>query len=124
MENLEKVNIKNTIEEETKEKDSNLFNKIKGINTHIKNELLMTLMDGKWHSEDQLVRIARKKRQYAGAVLVGTMINSINDLSSKIFLKKKVIDGKWHFKISDNYVGLTRAAYTRMTYRKFSHFEF
>ena len=105
------------LKEGMKEIDSILFNKIKGIKTPVKNDLLITLLDGEWHSEKELIRTAKKQRQYAGAVLVGTMLNSINALSQEIFLKKKIINGEWHFKISDNYVGLTRAAFTRTTYR-------
>lgn len=104
--------------EKSKEHESYLFNKLKGINTPIKNELLIALSDGNWHSESELIRTAKKERQYAGSVLVGTMLNSINALSQDIFLKKSIINGEWHFKISDNYVGLTRAAFTRSMYRK------
>ncbi|MBN1800850.1 MAG: hypothetical protein JW891_05045 [Candidatus Lokiarchaeota archaeon] len=111
-ENSEKIPI---VEEES---DSKLFNKIKQINTPIKNELLITLLDGQWHPESELIRTAKKERNYAGAVLVGTMLNSINSLGQDVLLNKKIIDGEWHFKISNNYVGLTRAAFTRTAYRK------
>ncbi len=100
------------------EADSKLFNKIKQINTPIKNELLITLLDGEWHPESELIRTAKKERKYAGAVLVGTMLNNINSLGQDVLLSKKIIDGEWHFKISNNYVGLTRAAFTRTAYRK------
>jgi len=100
---------------------SNLFNKIKGIKTPVKNELLATLLDGSWHSESELIRTAKKQRKYAGAVLVGTMLNSIDAFSQNIFLKKKIFNGEWHFKISDNYVGLTRAAYKKSAYKDFKN---
>ncbi|MFX1238104.1 MAG: hypothetical protein ACFE8P_10345 [Promethearchaeota archaeon] len=103
--------------------ESNLFNKIKKINTPIKNELLMILLDGDWHSEGELIRTAKKERKYAGAVLVGTMLNSLNSLGQDVFLNKKIIEGEWHFKISNNYVGLTRAAFTRTAYRKLDNIE-
>jgi len=100
---------------------SNLFNKIKGIKTPVKNELLATLLDGSWHSESELIRTAKKQRKYAGAVLVGTMLNSIDAFSQNIFLNKKIFNGEWHFKISDNYVGLTRAAYKKSVYKDFKN---
>ena len=103
------------------QENSNLFNKIKGIKTPVKNKLLATLLDGSWHSESELIRIAKKQRQYAGAVLVGTMLNSINAFSQNIFLKKKIFNGEWHFKISDNYVGLTRAAYKKSAYKDYKN---
>jgi len=103
-------------DDEDKE-NSNLFNKIKEIRTPVKNELIVTLLDGEWHSESELIRTAKKQRQYAGAVLVGTMLNSINAFSQNVFLKKKIFNGEWHFKISDNYVGLTRAAYKKSAFK-------
>ena len=96
-----------------KQYDSTLFNKIKGIKTPVKNELLITLLDGEWHSETELIRIAKREHKYAGSVLVGTMINSLNSSFKTSYLKRKIIGGEIHFKISDNYVGLTKAAYTR-----------
>jgi len=101
------------LKEGLKQYDSTLFNKIKEIKTPVKNELLMTLLDGEWHSETELIRIAKREHKYAGPVLVGTMINSLNSSFKTSYLKRKIIGGEIHFKISDNYVGLTRAAYTR-----------
>ncbi|MFX1275703.1 MAG: hypothetical protein ACFFBP_08525 [Promethearchaeota archaeon] len=125
MENINKEKIDDSLnaQDEKYQDDSNLFNKIKGIKTPVKNELLMTLLDGEWHSESELIRIAKKQRQYAGAVLVGTMLNSINALSQQVFLMKIIINGEWHFKISDNYVGLTRAAYTKSAYKNFARLD-
>ena len=119
----EKLDENIKIQDKKNQYDSNLFNKIKGIKTPVKNELLMTLLDGEWHSESELIRIAKKQRNYAGAVLVGTMLNSINALSQQVLLKKTIVNGEWHFKISDNYVGLTRAAYTKSTYKNFTDLE-
>ena len=115
MNNLFENNLKKSeiLKEGLKQYDSNLFNKIKGIKTPVKNELLITLLDGEWHSETELIRIAKKEHKYAGPVLVGTMINSLNSSFKTSYLKRKIINGEIHFKISDNYVGLTRAAYTR-----------
>ncbi len=101
------------LRESKKQYDSMLFNKIKDIKTPVKNELIITLLDGEWHSETELIRIAKKKHVYAGSVLVGTMINSLNSSFKTSYLKRKILNGEIHFKISDNYVGLTRAAFTR-----------
>ena len=90
---------------------SKLFNKIKEIKTPVKNDLLVALLDGQWHSELELIRIGKKKQQFLGAVTLGTIISSLNQNLSSGYLEKKVIDGKMFYKISDNYVGLTRAAY-------------
>jgi len=90
---------------------SNLFNKIKDIKTPVKNEILIALLDGQWHSELDLIRITKKKQNYMGAVVLGTMVNSLNHCIKNNYLERKVINGKMYYKISDNYVGLTRAAY-------------
>ena len=90
---------------------SNLFNKIKDIKTPVKNEILIALLDGQWHSELDLIRITKKKQNYMGAVVLGTMVNSLNHCIKNNYLERKVINGKMNYKISDNYVGLTRAAY-------------
>jgi len=115
MDNLIQNNFKKSeiLKEGQKKYDSMLFNKIKDIKTPVKNELIITLLDGDWHSETELIRIAKKKHEYAGSVLVGTMINSLNSSFKTSYLKRKIINGEIHFKISDNYVGLSRAAYTR-----------
>jgi len=88
-----------------------LFNKIKDIKTPIKNEILMALLDGQWHSELELIRITKKQHGFIGAVTLGTMINSLNHVIKNNYLEKKLVNTKLYYKISDNYVGLTRAAY-------------
>lgn len=93
---------------------SKLFNKIKEIKRPIKNDILMALLDGKWHSETELIRIAKKQQdgsQFIGSVTLGTIIHSINQNVSEHYLEKKNFNGKMFYKISDNYVGLSRAAY-------------
>ncbi|TFF83767.1 MAG: hypothetical protein EU552_02700 [Promethearchaeota archaeon] len=92
---------------------SHLFNKIKDIKTPVKNGILMGLLDGNWHSELELIRMAKKKQKYMGAVTLGTMVNSLNHSLKNDYVEKKVMNGKLHYKISDNYVGLTRAAYNK-----------
>lgn len=88
-----------------------LFNKIKDIKTPIKNEILIALLDGQWHSELELIRVTKKRHGFVGAVTLGTMINSLNHSIKNNYLERKVVNNKLYYKISDNYVGLTRAAY-------------
>jgi hypothetical protein len=91
-----------------------LFNKIKGINTPIKNDILMALLDGDWHSETELIRLAKRLGTvYVGAVTIGTMVNSLNNMLKNNYLEKQFFHGEMYYKISDNYVGLTRAAYNK-----------
>ena len=90
---------------------SNLFNKIKDINTPIKNEILIALLDGQWHSELELIRATKKRHEFIGAVTLGTMISSLNHYIKNNYLQIKIINGKMLYKLNDNYVGLTRAAY-------------
>ena len=90
---------------------SQLFNKIKDLKAPIKKEILIGLIDGIWHSELDLIRIAKKQQKYMGAVTLGTMIHSLNHNLKNDYVEKKVVNGKLYYKISDNYVGLTRAAY-------------
>ncbi|MHA2283876.1 MAG: hypothetical protein ACXAC5_23800 [Promethearchaeota archaeon] len=95
-----------------------LFNKIKDIKTPIKNEILRALLDGQWHSELELVRVTKKRYGFVGAVTLGTMINSLNHSIKNNYLQKKVFNNKLYYRISDNFVGLTRAAY-RFDAKKF-----
>ena len=89
-----------------------LFKKIKDIQTPVKNDLIIALMDGNWHSESNLVRLAKRQQyRYMGIVILGTMVNSINQMLNSEYVEKKIINNEMYYKISDNYVGLTRAAY-------------
>ena len=98
----------------SKSKLMNKLNTLKSIRTPLKNDILQALLDGKWHSETEIVRIAKKRhRTYIGAVTVGTMIRSLNSMMKSNYLEKKFINGDLYYKISDNYVGLTRAAYNK-----------
>ncbi len=92
---------------------SGLFNKIKDIKTPVKNEILMTLLDGNRHTELDLIRVAKQKMRYFGAVTLGTMIHSLNNHLKNDYVEKNMINGKLSYRISDNYVGLTRAAYNK-----------
>ena len=95
-----------------------LFNKIKDIKTPIKNEILRALLDGQWHSELELIRVTKKQYGFVGAVTLGTMVNSLNHSIQNNYLQKKILNDKLYYKISDNFVGLTRAAY-RFDAKKF-----
>jgi len=90
---------------------SHLFNKIKDIKTPIKNEILIALLDGHWHSELELIRVTKKQHGYIGSVTLGSMVSALNHYIKSNYLQKKIVNGKLFYKISDNYVGLTRAAY-------------
>ncbi len=96
---------------------SGLFNKIKDIKTPVKNEILMTLLDGNWHTELDLIRVAKQKMRYLGAVTLGTMIHSLNHHLKNDYVEKSIINGKLSYRISNNYVGLTRAAYNKYRFK-------
>ena len=98
-----------------KPKYTNIFQKIKEINTleSPKNNILMIMLDGKWHSANEIIRITRREHQYMGNVTLGVMISNINKNLTNNYLQKKIINGKVYYKLSDNYIGLTRAAYTK-----------
>jgi DNA-binding PadR family transcriptional regulator len=95
---------------------SQLFNKIKDIKTPVKKEILMGLLDGNWHSELDLIRVAKRQQKYMGAVTLGTMVNSLNKMLKNDYVEKMISEGKMYYKISDNYVGLTRAAYNKQKF--------
>jgi hypothetical protein len=96
---------------------SQLFNKIKDIKTPVKNDILIGLLDGNWHSELDLIRIAKKKQKYMGAVTLGTMVHSLNHTLKNDYVECKVVNGKMFYKLSDNYVGLTRAAFNKYQFK-------
>jgi len=99
-----------------------LFNKIKGINTSVKSNILIALLDGEYHSETELIRLAKRRgTTYMGAVTLGTMINSLNHLLKSNYVEKQFLNGEMNYKISDNYVGLTRAAYNNWQHKMFKH---
>ena len=100
---------------------SNLFNKIKDIRTPAKNHILISLLDGKWHNQYEILRITRKQdgSSYLGSVTLSTMIEALNSLNgNNKYLKKKIVNGKIYYKLSDNYLGLTRAAFTKLRHIK------
>lgn len=99
-----------------------LFNKIKGINTPVKSDILIALLDGEYHSETELIRLAKRRgTNYMGVVTLGTMVNSLNHLLKSNYVEKQYLNGEMHYKISDNYVGLTRAAYNNWQQKMFKY---
>ncbi|MFX0072792.1 MAG: hypothetical protein ACFFAO_17050 [Candidatus Hermodarchaeota archaeon] len=95
---------------------SNLFNKITNLKTPVKNKILMTLLDGNWHEQTEIIRLTRKQHGYMGPVTLQTMVSSLNHISSNNFVRKKMVNGKIYYKISDNFLGLTRAAFTKFRF--------
>ena len=104
------------IDQYYKPKYSVIFNKIKDIRAPLKNNIIIALMDGNWHSERDLIRLAKKQQRGIGAVTLGTIISSLNHMLNSNYVKKNILEGKLYYKISDNYIGLTRAAYTKYYY--------
>ncbi len=95
---------------------SNIFNKIKDIKAPVKNHILISLLDGKWHAESQILRIIRKQNAYLGAVTLSSMINTLNQQTGNSYVQKKIVNGRVYYKISNNYIGLTKAAFTKFRY--------
>ncbi len=96
-----------------------LFKKIKGIQTPVKNDLLIALLDGEYHSERELIRLAKAQRHlggYMGVVTLATMMSSLNNMLKSEYVEKRFIDDRLHYKISDNFVGLSRAAYNKFIF--------
>jgi hypothetical protein len=112
MENRE--NMKSLQKSKSKSKLMRKLNTLKSIKTPLKNDILQALLDGKWHSETEIIRIAKKRhRTYIGPVTIGTMMRSVNNMMRSNYLEKKFFGGELYYKITDNYVGLTRAAYNK-----------
>ncbi len=118
MEKEKDLNISTLMKILYKPEYSNLFNKIKGIKTSVKNEILMYLLDGRWHAESEIIRNTRKKHNYVGSLTLRTMVDGLNSLNNNSnYLEKKNINGRIFYKLSKNYVGLTRFAYTSCLYK-------
>ncbi|MFX1442067.1 MAG: hypothetical protein ACFFHV_01525 [Promethearchaeota archaeon] len=118
MDNLGKeLNISTLMKIAFKPEYSNIFNKIKDIKTPIKNHILLSLLDGKWHAESEILRITRKQKAYIGAVTLSSMINTLNhQMGGNNYLEKKIVNGRIYYKISNNYIGLTKAAFTKFRF--------
>ena len=114
MENLENINSNSSLLKKFYKPDySNLLQKIKGIKAPVKNDILQILLDGTWHSETEIIRIAKKQQKYIGTVTLGMMVHSMNNNIKNNYVEKRNINGEMFYKISDNYVGLSRAAYSK-----------
>ncbi len=88
-----------------------LLNRIQRIKDARKNKLIEIMLDGHWHSENELVRFA-KRFGYIGVVTLSTMMTSLKKKIDSNFLIRKSVNNMNYYKISDNYVGLARAAFT------------
>lgn len=102
------MNFKKLIEEKGKEFLYNLRN----IKDPAKSDVIKALLDGEWHNEKELIRIAKKTR-YMGQVGFGMMMLSFEEIVDSGFILKEVINenGDAGYKINDEFVGLARAAY-------------
>lgn len=87
-----------------------LLNRIQRIKDVRKNRLIEIMLDGNWHSENELVRFA-KRFGYIGIVTLSTMMTSLKKKIDTNFLIRKSKNDMNYYKISDNYVGLARAAF-------------
>jgi hypothetical protein len=114
---INKLNSSSILRQYYKPNYSKLLNKIKDIRIPVRNDILVALLDGQWHSELELIRIGKKQQQYLGPVTLSTIVHSLNQNIQNNYLEKRVVNGQMFYKISDNYVGLTRAAYSKYTYR-------
>ena len=111
-----RFNMSTLIKIQFKPEYANMFKKVKDIRAPIKNEIVMALLDGKWHSERELITFTKKKYNYIGPLTLDTMVNSLNIKMNNNFLEKRIADEGLFYKLSDNYIGLTRAAYTKFRY--------
>ncbi|MBN2155380.1 MAG: hypothetical protein JW776_05010 [Candidatus Lokiarchaeota archaeon] len=87
---------------------------LREIRDKAKIDVILELLDGQWHDENELLRVAKKTRDFIGVVGFGMLMYSFEDSVSKSFLIKKVNPGNssW-FKINDNYIQLARSAYSQ-----------
>ena len=122
MDNFEdkELNITTLMKIQFKPEYSNLFRKIKNIEIPVKNHILMALLDGNWHTESEILRITRKQNDSIGAVTLSSMINTLNLQTVNSYLQKKIVNGRLYYKISDNYLGLTKAAFTKFRLKDFN----
>ncbi|MHA1897583.1 MAG: hypothetical protein ACTSU2_09340 [Promethearchaeota archaeon] len=88
-----------------------MMKNIKNIRDKAKSDVIQLLLDGEWHNEKELLRIAKRSR-FIGSVGFGMMIYSINEMVSVDFIirQKGRID-EYYYKIKDNYIGMARAAF-------------
>lgn len=90
---------------------TDLLNRIQDIRDRAKTAVLQELADGQWHSQMDLMRVARRTR-FIGDVGFGMMLEQMRDMLGPDFMTCSIgPENERFFKIQDNYVGLTRAAY-------------
>ncbi len=90
---------------------SDLLYRIQDIRDRAKTAVLQVLADGQWHSQMDLMRVARRTR-FIGDIGFGMMVEQMRDMLGPDFLTCSTgPENERFFKIQDNYVGLTRAAY-------------
>lgn len=100
-------------ESEIIDKDELLYS-LKHITDATKIDVLSELLDGRWHTDAELIRVAKKSRDFIGAVGFGMLMCSFEDSISKSFLMKKMIPGNTtQFKIHENFIELARAAISK-----------
>lgn len=92
---------------------TDLLFRIQEIRDRAKTAILQLLADGQWHSQMDLMRVARRTR-FIGEVGFGMMMEQLREMLGPDFLGCSTgPENERFFKIHDNYVGLTRAAYYR-----------
>lgn len=90
-----------------------LFDRVRQIKDPVKLRILQQLLDGEWHNETELVRLAKKFR-YMGSVGLGILFEQIRRVVNDEFVEQEGVPKMptyKRFKIKENYVGLTRAAF-------------
>lgn len=86
---------------------------LRNIQDKTKIDVIIQLLDGDWHPEGELIRIAKKTRDFIGVVGFSMLMCSFEDTVAKSFLVKRIhSSNSTQFKINDNYIELARSAYS------------
>jgi hypothetical protein len=94
--------------------ETQMINCLQNIQDRTKIDVLLKLLDGHWHTDAELIRIAKKTRDFIGVVGFGMLIASFEDTIAKSFLVKKINPGNTsEFKINENFIELARTAYSQ-----------
>ena len=97
-----------------KERGHALVETFRNIKDKAKNDILRLMLDGEWHKEKDLIRLAKKTR-YMGQVSFGIMMHGLKEIISHQFIFKEVREsGDSYFKVNDRFIGLLRAAYLNL----------
>lgn len=97
-----------------KERGYALLETFRNIKDKAKNDILRLMLDGEWHKEKDLIRLAKKTR-YIGQVSFGIMMHGLKEIISDQFILKEVREtGDSYFKVNDKFIGLLRAAYLNL----------